>query len=360
MCKICVYAICKNEVGFARRWYQSMSEADEVVVLDTGSTDGTPELLELLGARVTREKIVPWRFDAARNRSLELVGSDVDLCVCTDLDEVFRSGWREKAERVWAQGADQLRYRYAWSHKPDGSDDVVFWSEKMHARHGWKWVNPVHEVLSWQGTEPPRILAVPGIQLDHFPDDSKSRGQYLPLLELAVREQPENDRNMHYLGREYFFYRRWEDCIRTLKRHLALPSATWAEERCASMGYIAKSYDQLGQGRQAERWYLRAIAEAPWQREPWLDYGLHLYGEENWAGLLFVALRALEIRERPQTYLTRGDAWGALPYDLAALGAYYTGDRKTSLSMAEEAVRLEPENERLRRNLALIRAAVDA
>ena len=36
--KIAVYAICKNEESFARRWMESMSEADEVFVLDTGST----------------------------------------------------------------------------------------------------------------------------------------------------------------------------------------------------------------------------------------------------------------------------------------------------------------------------------
>ena len=47
---VCVYAICKNEAKFARRWMDSMSEADHIVVLDTGSTDGTPQLLRSLGA----------------------------------------------------------------------------------------------------------------------------------------------------------------------------------------------------------------------------------------------------------------------------------------------------------------------
>ena len=43
--KIYVYAIAKNEAAFARRWMASMAEADGVYVLDTGSTDGTAELL---------------------------------------------------------------------------------------------------------------------------------------------------------------------------------------------------------------------------------------------------------------------------------------------------------------------------
>ena len=92
--KVCVYAICKNEAKFVRRWMDSMREADWVVVLDTGSDDGTPEMLRKLGAQVTEEVISPWRFDVARNRSLELVPEEADICVCTDLDEVLRPGWR--------------------------------------------------------------------------------------------------------------------------------------------------------------------------------------------------------------------------------------------------------------------------
>ena len=92
--RICVYAIAKNEEQFVDRWMDDMSEADHIVVLDTGSSDATVEHLRRRGAEVTVEEIVPWRFDTARNRSLELVPQEMDLCVCTDLDEVFHPGWR--------------------------------------------------------------------------------------------------------------------------------------------------------------------------------------------------------------------------------------------------------------------------
>ena len=92
--KVCVYAICKNESQFVGRWMDSMSEADGIYVLDTGSDDGTPELLAARGAVVEVERISPWRFDTARNRSLALVPADADICVCTDLDEYFHPGWR--------------------------------------------------------------------------------------------------------------------------------------------------------------------------------------------------------------------------------------------------------------------------
>ena len=90
--KIVVYAICKNEAQFVDRWMNSMSEADQIVVLDTGSEDGTVDQLRKRGAQVTVEAISPWRFDTARNRSLELTPKDADICVCTDLDELFLPG----------------------------------------------------------------------------------------------------------------------------------------------------------------------------------------------------------------------------------------------------------------------------
>ena len=239
--RVYVYAICKNERAFAARWMQSMREADGVYVLDTGSTDGTPEALTELGAQVTCEEITPWRFDTARNRSLELVPADADICVCTDLDEYFTPGWREQVESAWAEGAQQLRYPYVWSFNADGSEGTFFYADKMHARQGFEWIHPVHEVLRYTGGGEAQRALCQGMRLEHHPDAQKSRAQYLPLLELAVQEAPQEDRSLHYLGREYLFHQRWNDCIAALKRHLALPSATWRDERCASMRYIARA-----------------------------------------------------------------------------------------------------------------------
>ena len=258
--KIVVYAICKNEEQFVDRWINSMSEADQIVVLDTGSTDNTVEKLRARGAQVTVEPISPWRFDTARNRSLELVPPDADICVCTDLDEVFHPGWRALLEAAWVPGASQATYRYTWSFNPDGSEGVVFWYEKIHARHGYQWVHPVHEVLAYTGPGVPgRKVTVEGMQLDHHADPTKSRAQYLPLLELSVAEAPEDDRNVHYLGREYLFHGRWDDCIRTLKRHLSMPTASWRDERSASMRYIAKSYYMKGEPGLAPLSYSRTL-----------------------------------------------------------------------------------------------------
>ena len=52
--KICVYAICKNEEKNIPLWQESMSEADDIYVLDTGSTDNSVKLLKSLGVHVKK------------------------------------------------------------------------------------------------------------------------------------------------------------------------------------------------------------------------------------------------------------------------------------------------------------------
>lgn len=352
--KVTVYAISKNEEKFADRWMDSVGEADEVVVLDTGSTDNTVQLLKSRGATVYKEMISPWRFDTARNRSLDLVSGDTDICVCCDIDEVFRPGWRDILEKAWRPNVKQAAYRYTWNFNDDGSEGTVFWIEKIHARRGFRWTHPVHEVLTYCAEEPLVKIFAEGIQLDHHADESKSRGQYLGLLELSVKEDPDDDRNMHYLGREYMFVGEDEKAIETLKRHLSMPKATWRDERCASMRFIARCCERLGNIKEAEAWHYRACAEGQHLREPFVDFAEFMYRRENYEGVIFACLGALEIKQRPRTYITEAKAWGSEPYDLLSIAYYYTGNREKAKKYALLALEYEPDNERIRQNYHII------
>lgn len=356
---VCVYAICKNESKFVDRWMDSMREADSVYVLDTGSADDTAALLRARGAQVTVETLSPWRFDTARNRSLELVPDDADICVCTDIDEYFHPGWRRLLEEAWKPGTTRAAYRYTWNFNPDGSEGYVFWTEKAHSRHGYVWTHPVHEVLSWvgEGQEGGKVY-VEGMQLDHRADNSKSRSQYLPLLEQSVLEEPDDDRNMHYLGREYYFHSMWDEAIITLKRHLLLPKATWRDERCASMRYIARCYAAKGDMGEAKRWLIRAVAEAPHLREPYLELAERMYEERNWDAVAALCRDALKITERPRTYICEAEAWGSMPWDLLSLGLYYTGRPSEAVDAAKTAQKLSPKDERIARNIEIMQESL--
>jgi glycosyltransferase involved in cell wall biosynthesis len=356
--KVVLYTIAKNEEAFCERFYNSAKEADEVIVADTGSTDGTVEKLRALGATVHEIKVDPWRFDDARNASLNFVPADTDICISIDLDEVLTPGWRAALEKSWTPETTRLRYQYWWSVNPDGTAGVSFWYDKVHSREGYRWVNPVHEVLAIYG-RPEVQTYCNDFTLKHFPDSTKSRGSYLPLLELSTKEDPENDRNSHYLGREYMFYGKFDQGIAELKRHLSLKSATWPAERAASMRFIARCYNSKGESDEAIRWNLRAAAESIGDREAWVELARLYYARQDWQGVLFAADKALAIKERPASYICEPFAWGFEPHDLKALAAYNLGLKKVALEQGELALSFAPNDERLKNNVNFYKADLE-
>ena len=306
--KITVYAITKNEEKNVLSWYESMKEADEIVVLDTGSTDNTFTLLnECPKIKAYQEIFNPWRFDIARNRSLELVSKDTDICVCTDLDERFESGWRKILEEYWTSNATRAKYLYNWSFDAEGNPGLTFYLNKIHTRNNYIWTHPVHEVLTPQKEEVE--ILIPDMVLNHYQDYNKPRTSYLPLLELSVKESPEDDRNMHYLGREYMYYKEYDKAIATLHKHLKLKSATWKDERCASMRYIAYSYMQKDYIEEAILWYKKAINEAPYLREPYFDLGYLYFELQNYKESSIYLKKALKIKDKSLTYINEDRAW---------------------------------------------------
>lgn len=346
--KIAVYAISKNEEKFVESWVNSMSEADEIYVLDTGSEDDTVEKLKKLGVHVTIKKIVPWRFDVARNESLNLVPDDVDICVCTDLDETFEPGWRSELEKIWEKDTTRLRYNYNWKLDEHDLPLVNFYIEKIHIKKGYHWAHPVHEIL--ESNERENFKTTDAITVNHRPDETKSRSSYLPLLELSVKERPQDDRNVHYLGREYMYYGKWNEAIDTLIAHLNLKTATWKDERCASMRFIARSYINLKRYDEAEMWLNKAINEAPYLRDPYVERALLSYQLENYDEAENYCLKALEIKEHPKSYINEIFSFDGTIEDILSICAYKKGDIDNALKWINLALKNKPDDERLLNN----------
>lgn len=352
--KICIYAICKNEEKFIDRWFNSVKEADEIYVLDTGSTDNSVNKLKKLGVVVKKQKIEPWRFDVARNISLDMIPDDYDICICIDLDEVLTPGWRNKLENIWNKNTDRIKYIYNWKLDANDKPLVSFYYDKIHSRKNYKWIYPVHEILNYQKEEKENIITTDEIIVNHYPDEKKSRNSYLPLLELSVKENPTDDRNMHYLGREYMFHHEWNKCIDTLIKHLDLPTATWKDERCASMRYILRSYKSLKRYKEAKMWGNLAINEAPYLRDPYMEMAILEYELGNYEEVIKLCNTALKIKTHPKTYINEIFSWDMTIYDLLSISLFYENKLEESLKYLNIILENEPHNKRIIDNKKII------
>ena len=223
----------------------------------------------------------------------------------------------------------------------------------MHSRDNFIWTHPVHEVLKYKGTNQ-HSITIDSITLNHYPDHKKSRSSYLKLLELSVKEDPEDDRNMHYLGREYMFNQLHDKCIKTLKKHLKLKSATWTLERAASMRFIARSYKAKNDFKNAKKWYLKAINEAPNLRDAYVERALLAYEENNYKAIEKYCLKALQIKNHQKVYINETFSWDSTIFDLLSLSYYYQKNYLLSLYFVDIAISMNPNDERLLNNRSFI------
>lgn len=346
--RVAVYTIALNESQFVQRWAESAHEADVLLIADTGSSDDTVSLARSLGVNVVEIGVRPWRFDDARNASLAVIPTDVDICIALDMDEVLVPGWRDHLETI-SPLTTRPRYEYVWSWQADGSPGLTYGGDKIHRRHGYRWRHPVHETLTPTMSETQEWI---GLQIHHHPDHSKSRAQYFPLLDLARQEAPQDDRTAFYYARELYYHGRHAEAVAEFERFLALPTATWAPERSAAMRFIAKT------GHDSHRWYTMATLESPDRREPWVDLAQYLHNQRDWEGCLLACNRALAITERQMEYLCEAEAWGARPHDLRSIALWHLGRPHDSLKECEMAISLDPQDGRLRGNREALLLAI--
>jgi hypothetical protein len=342
--RIAVYTIALNEEQFVERWATSARDADYLLIADTGSTDRTVEIARSLGVNTVSIAVSPWRFDDARNAALAVLPIDVDLCIALDMDEVLVEGWRGHLDKIEPE-TTRPRYKYVWSWLSEGEAGLVYGGDKIHRRHGYRWRQPVHETLTPTSPEKQEWI---GLEIHHHPDGAKSRSQYFPLLDLARRESPQDERTAFYYARELYYHRRFDEAIVEFGRFLSLPTATWAPERAAAMRFLGKM------GHDPMRWYTLATLESPDRREPWVDLAQYLHDQRDWDGCLLATKRALSIREKAMEYLCEAEAWGARPHDLASIALWHLGRRLEAVEQCRVALGIEPNDSRIQGNLTMM------
>jgi len=357
--RICVYAIAKNESKFVDKWYESMKEADEIVVLDTGSTDDTVSKLRAHGVKVEVKEIKPWRFDVARNESMKLIPEDCNILVCTDLDEVLSPGWAEILRSEWVEGKHtRAVYKYNWSHYENGEPAVTFIYNKIHDRD-WIWKYPVHELLYNTKTqketypEDGELNLFDKITLDHWQDLEKSRSSYLGLLEL--REQEDDGTDLYgklYLGHEYYYRDMPEKSISVLKQALETHDTDlWDIEKASCWYYIGMNHYNQKNYEEATMAYLKGMKIDPTYRECYIG-AARAYIELGQYGMAVAAIRdCLRKTWRHYSWLENDISWGYEPYDLLCQAYFNSGEYLKALGCGYKALTMDEHDPRLNHNV---------
>ena len=325
--RVALVMIARNEAARIVRALASVASCvDELVVLDTGSTDATVALARSAGARVGHFK---WcdDFSAARNAALKL--ADADWNVIVDADEwIAEAGVELLALRHTAP--DFVGTLRVDSHfdTPIGVSVAPSWLPRVLPR-GVLYDGHVHEqpMHRLDTRRLPTVLAHDGYRSEAL---KSKAGRNADLLARALAQAPD-DAYLHYqLGKDHDVYERWLDACAHFARSRACEEASgavvtlagttpgWHHDRLVREIHALKKCRQHAQGVMLAE---RAMVE--WARSPDLFFALGdllldwAAEEPARAGELLPMieaawLRCLEIGERPDLEGSVAGRGGAL------------------------------------------------
>ena len=251
-----VCLITKNEAERIESAIRSVLPfADEVVVVDTGSTDDTVEIAKRLGAKIG---YFEWcdDFSAARNVSLDLATGDWIMWL--DADDIIPASEWSKLRELKKTSLDKA---FLFKLKNKGTTASVFWQMRMFPnRPEIRFKYPVHEQVSPAIME----LRIPMLNVDitvvHTgyisPEVTRTKiARNTRLLKKYLKKHPDDSFCRLYLGRSYMS----EGDLKNAVKELELAVANNEFKKHSSATYIialitlGDAYMRLGRTIEAKK-----------------------------------------------------------------------------------------------------------
>ncbi|MBE3598515.1 MAG: glycosyltransferase [Limnochordaceae bacterium] len=224
--KISACIIARDEEAFIGGCLRSLQGAvDEILVIDTGSRDRTPEIAKAMGARVIHREW-PGDFSVARNWSLDAASGEWAFII--DADEELMPGGADLV-RAAARSGQADGYLVSIHHFPDDEESHLVSQRLALFRRDprSRFEGRIHEQVSSLLRREARVLSS-GIEIVHRGYEpwviagKRKHDRNLALLQEEIAAAPEEARWHYYLGQEYQGLGRLEEAAAHYERALEL------------------------------------------------------------------------------------------------------------------------------------------
>lgn len=270
MSEITAVLIAKNEAKIIERCIRSVKNLGDVVVLDTGSVDATPEIAQQAGAKVyVQPPAAPFHFAEARNLALGHVETPWALSI--DADEVLRGGSVAKLLKAVHDPAGATAFTVSFTNIHPTIPTLSFLTHKvkLFRRDAWHWKYRVHEQLV-PVVAGAQIGDANGAIIDHqpLPDKKARHSQNIDLLKLCVKENPEYVRAFRHLAQELMLKEQWAEAVPYFYHYIDKTEESNTEKSVAMTRMALCLINQGGLGDDVLEWLRRAAEADPRRREP--------------------------------------------------------------------------------------------
>ncbi len=218
--KISVCMIVKNEQDVIARCLECVKQfADEIIVVDTGSSDNTKQIVSKFTDKVYD---YIWCNDFSKARNFSFSKASCDYVMWLDADDVLRYNEIEKINQLKLNmTADTYMLKYATSFSEDGRVNFAFYRERIIKRNlSPIWQGFVHEVIPPMGK-----IEYLDITIEHRKIAASYTKRNLNLYRYALKHGVKLDtREQYYYARELFYWGYYSKAIKEFNKFLKLPN----------------------------------------------------------------------------------------------------------------------------------------
>ncbi len=340
MITVSLCMIVKNEEDVLARCLESVSGlVDEIVVVDTGSTDRTREIAERFTGRVY-DFIWINDFAAARNYAFSL--AEKDYCMWLDADDVILDGDRaafQTLKETLDPEVNVVMAKYNTGFDEDGNVTFSYFRERLIKNHaGMRWEGAVHEAVTPVGRVVYNGFAVTHRKLRPSDPDRNLR-IYESQLARGVELEP---RQQFYYGRELYYHRRYGEAIQIFE-HFLDEGQGWVENNIDACCHCAYCYERLEQPGQALQSLLRSFAYDRPRAEACCELGRWFFQREQFSLAAYWYSLALTCpRDDSRGGFISLDCYGYLPSIQLCVCYSRLGDLERAERMNELAASFKP------------------
>jgi len=326
---------------------------DELVIVDTGSTDLTVDIAKKHGARVIEFRWID-DFAAARNVSFDaclgdwILWLDADDRIPPDAQAGFAHLKVLLADRSDIDGV-MIPYHRAFSQVDPSICTFSFDRERvLRRRAGLRWFGRVHEVIS---NPAERSMRWPDAWVEHRPPPEsweRKVDRNLRILENAFAEGDRSPRTLFYLGNELRDHRRWGEALGIYREYVECSDVMW--EKHAALLSMAQCAEALELVSEKVQYLFAAVSTDPTRAEAFVRLGRHFYDRQEWSRAIPFLTAATSLQRPTEGFVDDG-AYEAAPWDFLAICLSHLDRYEEALEVTLKALLTSDDRQRLMDNL---------
>jgi glycosyltransferase involved in cell wall biosynthesis len=311
MVTISLCMIVKNEQDVIARCLNSVKDlVDEIIIVDTGSTDKTKEIIKNYTDKIFDFQ---WIDDFASARNYSFFKATKDYILWLDADDVILEEDRLKfmeLKQSLENTVEIVMMRYNVGFDESGNITLSYFRERLLRRlNNYRWKEPVHEYLEIYGN-----IINSDICITHKKEHTSEKDRNIYIYEKVLAKGKKlTTRGLFYFARELYYNQRYDEAIIYFNKFIDT-EAGWVEDNISACLDLSNCYDHINDKKSMIRALLKSFEYDIPRAEICCQLGKYYFEKMDYEKAIFWYKIATELKKPVDSWgFISHEYWGYIP-----------------------------------------------